>query len=142
MYIAILVVGYIASILTTIGYMPQTIQTLRTKETQGVSILMFLIITFGATFWVIYGCMLISSAVADNAGVIVYLGDAPIMVANFFIGIMTIMVFRIKYKNIRSGKDTGWTSKSKKQGLVQCASNVRFIPNDVTQRIDIDQIRK
>ncbi len=142
MYITILVIGYLASILTMVGYMPQTIQTLKTKETQGVSILMFLIITLAAIFWVIYGSMLISTAVADNAGVIVYLGDAPIMVANFFIGIMTLVVFHIKYQNIRSGKDTGWGSKSRKQKSSYCAENVKFIPNDVTQRIDIEKIMK
>ncbi len=141
MDIAILVVGYIASVLTMVGYMPQTIRTIKTKETQGVSILMFFIITFGAIFWVIYGSMLISWAVKDNAGVIVYLGDAPIMIANFFIGIMTIMVFHIKYKNICNGIDEGWSHKSRKQSF-NSAKGIKFIPNDVTQRIDIDRIIK
>lgn len=48
-------VGYLAGLLTLIGYLPQTIKTIRTRETKDLSLLTFLIIGTSATLWTIYG---------------------------------------------------------------------------------------
>jgi MtN3 and saliva related transmembrane protein len=48
-------VGYLAGLLTLIGYLPQTIKTIRTRETKGLSLPTFLIIGTSAVLWTIYG---------------------------------------------------------------------------------------
>jgi len=105
-----LIIGYIASITTTIGYLPQTIKSIKTKNTQGVSIWMFLIITFGSIFWIIYGSLLVARDVnlvydSSTDKILQLIGDLPLIVADVFVVIMTSTVFFIKLINIRKGID-------------------------------------
>ena len=48
-------VGYIAGFLTLIGYLPQTIKTIRTRHTKGISLATFSIIGTSAFLWVVFG---------------------------------------------------------------------------------------
>jgi len=48
-------IGYLAGLLTLIGYLPQTIKTIRTRQTEDLSLLTFLIIGTSAILWTIYG---------------------------------------------------------------------------------------
>ena len=52
-YITIL--GFIAASLTTFGYVPQIIKGYKTKHLKDVSLLMFVLLTFGMFLWLIYG---------------------------------------------------------------------------------------
>jgi MtN3 and saliva related transmembrane protein len=49
------VIGYAAGILTLIGYLPQTIKTIRIRETKDLSLLTFLIIGTSGVLWTVYG---------------------------------------------------------------------------------------
>jgi MtN3 and saliva related transmembrane protein len=48
-------IGYIAGIGSLIGYLPQTIKTLRTRRTDDLSLATFLVIGSSAILWTIYG---------------------------------------------------------------------------------------
>jgi len=48
-------VGYFAGLFTLIGYLPQTIKTIRTQETKDLSLATFLIIGTSGVLWTIYG---------------------------------------------------------------------------------------
>ena len=48
-------IGYLAGILTLVGYLPQTIKTIRTRHTKDLSLWTFLIIGLAAIMWTIYG---------------------------------------------------------------------------------------
>ncbi|HEX4774419.1 MAG TPA: SemiSWEET family transporter [Candidatus Saccharimonadales bacterium] len=48
-------VGYLAGLLTLVGYLPQTIKTIRTRQTEDLSLPTFLIIGASAVLWTIYG---------------------------------------------------------------------------------------
>jgi len=48
-------VGYVAGLFTLIGYLPQTIKTIRTQKTKDLSLATFLIIGTSAVLWTIYG---------------------------------------------------------------------------------------
>jgi len=61
------IVGYAAGTLTTIAFVPQLLKVWRTKSTEDISLLMFLIFTSGVVMWLIYG---------------VLLDEAPIVVTN------------------------------------------------------------
>jgi MtN3 and saliva related transmembrane protein len=47
--------GYGSAVLTTCSFYPQAIKTLRTNETRGISLRMYLLFTVGITGWGIYG---------------------------------------------------------------------------------------
>ena len=47
--------GYAAAALTTSAFAPQTFKTIRSRDTQGISLSMYLIFTTGITMWLIYG---------------------------------------------------------------------------------------
>ena len=51
-------IGYLAAILGTICWLPQTIKTWRTKETKDLSLWANLLILATVSLWLIYGIML------------------------------------------------------------------------------------
>ncbi len=57
------IVGGIAAILTTAAYVPQFIKVFREKNTRGLSLGMYILITSGLAVWLIYGLMIDSPSV-------------------------------------------------------------------------------
>jgi MtN3 and saliva related transmembrane protein len=53
-------VGYVAAALTTFSFVPQAVRTIRTKETHGISLGMYVMFTVGIAFWLAYGVVLMS----------------------------------------------------------------------------------
>lgn len=49
------ILGAVAGFLTVITYAPQAIKTIRTRKTRDLSLATYLILTFGAVCWTIYG---------------------------------------------------------------------------------------
>ena len=60
-------VGTLAACLTTAAFFPQAIKTIRTRETTGLSIGMYMLLVTGVAMWLLYGFMI---------------GNWPLMVAN------------------------------------------------------------
>jgi len=79
------IIGLVGAILTTIGYLPQMIKVIRTKQTRDLSLTMYIVMVCGALFWFVYGVMISS---------------IPIIFANSisFIFVFTILIMKIKYK--------------------------------------------
>lgn len=79
------IIGYMAAFGTTISFLPQAIKTIRTKNTSGISLLMYTCFTTGTLLWLIYG--LLSK-------------QYPVAVANAitFLFAVTILAYKIKYK--------------------------------------------
>jgi MtN3 and saliva related transmembrane protein len=50
-----LLLGYIASVLTTTSFVPQVYKTWKTKSAKDISLTMFLMLTTGVICWLIYG---------------------------------------------------------------------------------------
>lgn len=77
--------GVIAATLTTISFLPQTIKTIKDKDTSGISLAMYASFTLGVFSWFIYG---------------LYIGDVPVVAANFvtFIFAVIILSLKLKYK--------------------------------------------
>lgn len=53
-------VGFVAAALTTLSFIPQAVRTIRTKETHGISLGMYVMFTVGIAFWLAYGIVLMS----------------------------------------------------------------------------------
>ncbi|MGF1645133.1 MAG: SemiSWEET transporter [Thiotrichales bacterium] len=56
--IAITSLGVAAAALTTLSFLPQVLQTLRTRDTRAISLSMYLLFTLGVFLWLLYGIVL------------------------------------------------------------------------------------
>lgn len=50
--------GYTAALLTTTAFVPQVVQTLRTRDTRAISLGMYLLFSAGVALWALYGVLL------------------------------------------------------------------------------------
>ncbi len=81
------IVGIFAAILTTSAFVPQALKIIKTKSTKDISLGMYIILTTGILFWLIYGILL---------------GEPPIIFANSIGFTLTfiILLLKIRYRNI------------------------------------------
>ncbi len=77
-------IGLMAAFCTTVSFIPQVLQILKTKETKGISLGMYIIFTTGIACWLIYG---------------ICIKDIPIIAANTITLVLaaTILIFKIKH---------------------------------------------
>ncbi len=52
------ILGYVAATLTTVSFLPQAILTIRTRDTDGLSLSMYSTFTLGVLGWLVYGIFL------------------------------------------------------------------------------------
>ncbi len=52
-----LIIGYFAAILTTGSFLPQAIKTIKTRDTSGISLVMYSLFSLGVLMWLIYGLL-------------------------------------------------------------------------------------
>ena len=52
------IIGYCAAFLTTIAFLPQAIQSWRTRDLSGISVVMYSLFTTGVGLWLVYGIMI------------------------------------------------------------------------------------
>ena len=76
--------GAAAATLTTISFVPQALKAIRSRETRGISLLMYAVFTLGIAFWFAYG---------------VALGSWPMIVSNAitFALAATILVLKLRF---------------------------------------------
>ncbi|HOF32993.1 MAG TPA: SemiSWEET transporter [Spirochaetota bacterium] len=79
------VLGYAAAFFSTVSFVPQVIKTLRTKDTSGISLLMYSVFTAGVALWLIFGVMT---------------SNMPVTIANVIVLILAsmVLVMKIRYK--------------------------------------------
>ena len=51
------ILGFASAFLTTISFLPQTIKTIKEKNTEGISLLMYSVFSLGVFGWMVYGLM-------------------------------------------------------------------------------------
>jgi MtN3 and saliva related transmembrane protein len=83
-------VGYIAATLTTASFLPQAILTIRTKDTQSLSLSMYTLFTLGVFSWLIYG---------------VYIANRAIIFANAITFVLAASILAFKIYNVLTGKE-------------------------------------
>jgi MtN3 and saliva related transmembrane protein len=81
----ITLVGLLAAACTTFSFLPQAIKTIRTKDTQSISLSMYALFTFGTLLWLLYG---------------VFTNNLPVYLANgiTLLFALIILVYKIRYK--------------------------------------------
>jgi len=78
------IIGFAAAIITTASFIPQAVKTLKTKNTAGISLIMYIFFTFGVSLWIIYG---------------ISVKDYPIILAN---GVSIFLSATILYTKIQN----------------------------------------
>lgn len=78
------VLGLIAGAFTTISFVPQVMQILKTRNTKGISLPMYMIFISGILLWLIYGLLI---------------QEPPVYIANAitFVLSLSILMMKIKY---------------------------------------------
>jgi MtN3 and saliva related transmembrane protein len=79
----ILIVGYIAGVLTTISFVPQVAKAWKMKETRDLSLVMLLLFATGVFLWTLYGF---------------WVDSLPIIAANMITFILILVLLGLKYR--------------------------------------------
>lgn len=58
-----LILGFIAAALTTVAFAPQAIKVYKTKQTEGISVLMYISFVSGVILWILYSFLVKDLAV-------------------------------------------------------------------------------
>lgn len=76
--------GMIAAVFTTLSFIPQALQVIRTKNTEDISLVMYSMFVLGVTLWTIYGFII---------------SDISIILANSITCVLAsiILMYKIKY---------------------------------------------
>ncbi|GFI12528.1 MAG: hypothetical protein JFR39_00225 [Muribaculaceae bacterium] len=82
--LAISIIGYTASICMILGYLPQAIVTIRTRDTDGIALPTFCMLGLGSIFFVIQGLAL---------------HNWPLAITNIITTICSVIIFGIKLYN-------------------------------------------
>ena len=77
-------VGYAAATLTTVAFVPQAIKTLRTRDTRGISLVMYVVFTLGLCFWLAYG---------------IVLGSWPMIFSNIITLVLALLILALKLRH-------------------------------------------
>ena len=80
-----MIIGAIAACLTTFSFVPQVIKVIKTKDTSGISLLMYLMSCLGIFLWMVHGLMI---------------KDSALFYANLvtFVLALIVLVYKVKYK--------------------------------------------
>jgi MtN3 and saliva related transmembrane protein len=84
------ILGFVAGSFTTFCFVPQVWKTIKTKSTNGISLLYFIFVNIGIVLWLIY-------AILKH--------DFALLYANFFTLIFASTVLFYKLRNVITGKE-------------------------------------
>ncbi|MCK9620911.1 MAG: SemiSWEET transporter [Methylobacter sp.] len=84
------IIGYLAATLTTGSFVPQAVLTIKTRDTESLSLGMYSTFTLGVLCWLIYG---------------IHLGDMAIIIANSITLLLAASILSFKiYNLVRNNK--------------------------------------
>ncbi|XJZ26717.1 SemiSWEET transporter [Bacillota bacterium Lsc_1132] len=78
--------GYIAATFTTLSFLPQAIKTIKERNTEGISLIMYIMFISGVFLWVVYGF---------------FLQDIAIIVGNLVTLLFAVIILSVKIKNAK-----------------------------------------
>jgi MtN3 and saliva related transmembrane protein len=83
-------IGYIAATLTTASFLPQAFLTIKTRDTQSLSLSMYTLFTLGVLGWLIYG---------------IFIANKVIVIANIITLVLATSILGFKIYNVLTGKE-------------------------------------
>ena len=85
----IITFGFIATTLTTLSILPQTVKTLITRSTKDISLPMYLLMNIGICLWIVYG---------------IFLNQLPIIIGNAVALTFGLPILIIAFINFRKSQ--------------------------------------
>ena len=76
--------GYAAATCTTLSFIPQAVKTIRSRDTSGISLWMYVVFTFGIACWFGYG---------------LFLQSWPMIVSNAITFVLSATILGLKLKH-------------------------------------------
>lgn len=76
--------GYLAAACTTLSFVPQAAKTIRTRDTSGISLWMYVVFTFGIACWFGYG---------------IFLKSWPMIMSNAITFVLSATILGLKLKH-------------------------------------------
>lgn len=76
--------GYAAATLTTLAFVPQALKTIRSRDTRGISLGMYVVFTLGIVCWFGYG---------------IALGSWPMIIANAITFVLAAVILGLKLRH-------------------------------------------
>jgi MtN3 and saliva related transmembrane protein len=86
----ITLLGIFAGLCTSISFIPQAIQTIKTKNTEGISLITYILFFIGVSSWVIYGALK---------------GDIAVLVTNIVTLVPCSIILWLKLKAVNIKND-------------------------------------
>jgi len=83
-------IGYLAAAMTTTAFLPQAVKALKTRDTQSLSLGMYLLFSSGVFFWLLYALLI---------------GSMPILIANSITLMLALMILGVKVQNKLKGQE-------------------------------------
>ena len=77
-------IGYMAATLTTLSFVPQALKTIRSRDTSGISLGMYVVFTIGIVAWFVYGLVL---------------GSWPMILANAVTFLLAATILALKLRH-------------------------------------------
>lgn len=84
------IIGNIAAVLTSVSFLPQAIQIIKTKDTKSISLPMYILFVIGIVLWLIYGFMR---------------DDIPLIFANIVTLSLSGLILGFKVKAVLENED-------------------------------------
>lgn len=78
------IVGSLATICMVLGYLPQAVHTIRTRDTDGIAMPTFILLFLGSIFFVVQGILI---------------SNYPLIIANSITALCSAIIFCIKIRN-------------------------------------------
>ena len=76
--------GYAAATCITLSFIPQAVKTIRSRDTSGISLWMYVVFTFGIVCWFGYG---------------IFLGSWPMIASNAVTFVLAATILALKLKH-------------------------------------------
>ncbi|MEI6353706.1 MAG: hypothetical protein D4R76_01085 [Methylococcus sp.] len=77
-------IGSIAGTLTTIAFLPQVLKTYRSRSAKDISLVMFLLFSFGVFLWLLYGIQIQAMPIVISNAVTLALSLSILMMKFWF----------------------------------------------------------
>lgn len=80
------IIGLVAAVLTTSAFVPQVVQTMKTKDVSGISLPMYIVLCTGICLWLAYGLINNQISVIAANGITLILA-------------LAVLFLKLKYKD-------------------------------------------
>lgn len=75
-------IGYLAACLTTLSFLPQAIRVIKTRDTESISLTMYIMFVTGLLMWLAYG-LLTNNAAVTWANLMTFIFALPILLLKY-----------------------------------------------------------